>query len=560
MIRRFFVHLGLIFVFFSATWYILFQFDLVHTATPVEPKPPSPRLAIALLPLDSRPPCTDYVRQLAAMAEIQVSLPSRDMLDNYRQPGDTARLRSWLLQQAARSDAAIISVDMLVHGGLLASRQGNEHHDDAAATIALLRKIHNELPHVRLYAFNIIPRLFIADNPLTEKFKPLMSDWAILQETTLLFENPADMAKLRKLEAELPPELIARYRNLYRSNRQLNSQLLELVNDGILAGLVLGQDDSAPFGLGNLERQWLDAAIRRNPLLQNKVFVTRGTDEVALSLLGQIIAEPGGAKTRVYVHYTEATTAERIMPYMPGPLSRTVTEKLAIGNASQTGDVSGADYVLVIHAGSSLSQSTEMDKTALLVKDWLASGKQVALVDLAADWQAEQTLLPHLQKKDVPLHRLIAYAGWNTSSNSIGTAVTQAAMVLYGNRASPAGDPLHRDLQRVSFLAERLADDWYYQKRFRPVLNTSLQQQNVNPYDLQSARTKTEQRISRQMSNAFPVLVEREWRNDLFLLPTSEQSTYAIAGWRISASLPWDRTFEIRFEATPLPALVKQRQ
>ena len=65
----------------------------------------------------------------------------------------------------------------------------------------------------------------------------------------------------------------------------MNSQLLELVQEGTLAGLVLGQDDSAPFGLGNLERQWLDAVISRSPVLQNKVFVTRGTDEVALSLL-----------------------------------------------------------------------------------------------------------------------------------------------------------------------------------------------------------------------------------------------------------------------------------
>ena len=560
MIRGFFIHLGLIFIFVGASWALLLQYNIVHTATPVMPKPTPPRFTIALAPLDSRPPCTDYVQKLAAMADLQVSLPPKKLLDNYRQPGDTTGLRNWLAQEAARSAAAIISVDMLVHGGLLASRQGNDHHDDAVATIQLLRTIHREQPQVRLFAFNIIPRLFIADNPLTEKFKPLMSDWAILQETIRIFENPINVEKLRNLETVLPPELIERYRNLYRANRQLNSQLLELVQEGTLAGLVLGQDDSAPFGLGNLERQWLDAVISRSPLLQNKVFVTRGTDEVALSLLGQVIAGTIANKNKVYVHYTEATTADLILPYMPGPLSRTVAEKLAIGNAELSRDFSSADYILVIHAGSARSRSVDMAKSAALVKDWLANGKQVALVDLAADWRTDQTLLPSLQKNGAPLHRLIAYAGWNTASNSIGTAVTQAAMVLSGNRAGSADTPLNRDLQRIGFLAERMLDDWYYQKSFRPILNDSLQRQQINPYDLQSGRKKVNRRIELQLTGIFPQLVERQWQNSLFALPTPAHGTYAIANWRVAASLPWDRTFEIRLDTTPLPAMVDERR
>ena len=560
MIRRFFIHLALIFIFIGVSWAVLFQHNLVHTATPITPKPSPPRFAIALVPLDSRPPCTDYVRQLAAMAELHVSLPPAELLDNYRKPGDTTRLRNWLAQAAVRSAAAIISVDMLVHGGLLASRQANDHHADAAATIQLLRTIHREQPQVRLFAFNIIPRLFIADNPLTEKFKPLMSDWAMLQETISIFENPADLEKLRKLEAELPPELIERYRNLYRDNRQLNSQLLELVQEGTLAGLVLGQDDSAPFGLGNLERQWLDAVISRSPVLQNKVFVTRGTDEVALSLLGQVIAGTASYRNKVYVHYTEATTADLILPYMPGPLSRTVAEKLALGNAEQSRDFPSADYILVIHAGSARSRSADMAKSAALIKDWLSSGKQVALVDLAADWRTDQSLLPFLQQNGAPLNGLLAYAGWNTASNSIGTAVTQAAMVLSGNRAGSAGAALNRDLQRISFLAERMLDDWYYQKSFRPILNDSLQRQQINPYDLQSARNKVNRRIELQLAGIFPHLVERQWQNSLFALPTPAQGAYVIANWRVAASLPWDRTFEIRLETIALPAMLDERR
>ena len=74
MIRRFFIHLALIFIFIGVSWAVLLQHNLVHTATPITPKPSPPRFAIALVPLDSRPPCTDYVRQLAAMAELHLFL------------------------------------------------------------------------------------------------------------------------------------------------------------------------------------------------------------------------------------------------------------------------------------------------------------------------------------------------------------------------------------------------------------------------------------------------------------------------------------------------------
>lgn len=556
MIYRFFIHLALIFVFLGTALAILFHFNLVHTATPLVPKFSPPRLTIALIPLDSRPPCTDYVEKLAAMSEFQVVLPASEFLDNYRRAGNTEALRHWLAQEAAHSDAAIVSVDMLVHGGLLASREGNSHYTEVAATIHLLQTIHQDHPHIQLYAFNIIPRLFIADNPLTEKFKPMMSEWAILQETIRIFENPVDVSRLNTIEAKLPPELLERYRNLYRDNRQLNTQLLELVQSGILAGLVLGQDDSTPFGLGNLERQWLESVVMHKSTLQNKVFVTRGTDEVALCLLGQVVSDTVGYKNKVYVHYTEASTADLIMPYMPGPLSRTVADKLTISNAEQCWDQSIADYILVIHAGTARSQRTELSKSAILIKEWIASGKQVALVDLAEDWQSDQTLLPLLQNNKIPLHQLIAYAGWNTASNSIGTAVTQATMVLNGNRAYAADAPLRRDLQRVGFLAERLLDDWYYQKSFRPVLNTSLQRQKINPYDLQSERNNVSRKIELQLTDTFPLLVERVWQNDLFHMPAPAPGAYAIEGWQVSISLPWDRTFEIRIEATPMPALV----
>ena len=558
MIRSFFIHIGIICAFLSTTLVGLFQFNLIHTATPFIPVTTLPQASIVLIPLDSRPPCTDYVKQLALMSGYQVTLPPSNLLDYYRIPGNTAALRDWLTTAIVHSDAAIISVDMLLHGGLLASRQGTASPDRIAEVIELLQTIHQTHPGVRLYAFNIIPRLFIADNPLTDKYKPLMSEWSVLHETTLIFENPLDIARLQKIETALPLELIQRYQRLYAENTQLNFQLLKLIQTGVLDGLVLGQDDSTSFGLANLERQRLEHFVNNTPALKEKVFITRGTDEVALSLLGQVITSPIARKTKVYVYYTEALTADIIMPYMPGPLSRSVAEKLKLSNAEQSSSIESADYILAVHAGSSRSSAKNLAKAADQIKHWLETGKNVALVDLAVDWQTSQTLLPYLQKNSAPFHRLIAYAGWNTSSNSIGTAVTQSSMVLNGRLTASPSQQIDRDLQRVGFIASRIMDDWYYQKSFRHILNESLQRQSINPYDLQNARIKVGRKIESELLSALPQLIQRNWQNTIFNLPASTDAAYAIAGWQMNSTLPWDRTFEIKIDLVPSAAIINQ--
>ncbi len=557
MIRSFFIHLGLIALFLSTTLVCLFNLELAFLAVPASLKSPQPIGAVLLIPLDSRPPCTDYVRKLGRMAGHKIILPPVELLDNYRLPSNTTALQEWFQHEIAQAESAIISVDMLIHGGLWASRQGHATTENADEVLQLLTTIHQRNPQVKLYAFSIIPRLFIAENSITEKYRKSMAEWSILQETLLLFENPRDYNRLQQLDQDLPRELVEQYRNLYIANRNLNLRLFQLIREGVLSGLVIGQDDSAPFGVGNLERHRLEMLVEKNPELQDKVFITRGTDEVALNMLGQATCPSRNYKTKVYVFYTEPHTAESILPYMPGPLSLTVAEKLQIIGTETVGRIEDADYILAIHAGNAQSQQKQLSKAASQIKDWLENDKNVALVDLAADWKQNQTLLPLLHSNGTPLHQLIAYAGWNTASNSIGTAVTQASMVLAGRSASDIPTLLSRDLDRIGFLAERILDDWHYQKNYRFSLNEALLRQSISPYDLAEARAKTTRKIQNELSDSFVRLIIRDWRNAKMNLQSIPPTAFSIADWEIQSGLPWDRTFEIRLDLKATPALIK---
>ena len=556
MIRRFFIYLCLIFSLVAVTLACLFGVGLSFLAVPFSVGELPPRMTILLIPLDSRPPCTSYVESLAHMAGMKVILPPSDLLDEYRRPGNVAGLQEWLQRNIYRADAAIVSVDMLTYGGLLTSRQGTGTAGAIEKTLALLSYVHETHPRVKVYAFNIIPRLLIADDVRTEKYKQPMADWSMLQDTVSLFENPRDVARLQELETLIPADIRDHYRSLYAANSHLNQQLWGLAQKGVLAGLVLGQDDSAPFGLGNLERRRLDNALASHPDLSNRLFITRGTDEVAISLLGKVAASAENPGHKVYIHFTEEHAADTIMPYMPGPLFQTIDEKLALAGAQVTDSIPSADYILVIHAGNPHSQPKRLTAEANRIKAWVQAGRSVALVDLAKDWRADQTLLPYLRRNGTPVYQLVAYAGWNTASNSIGTAVTQASMVLLGRVRAPEQAAVSRETARLGFLAARLLDDWYYQKVYRPVLNADLQKRGINPYDLQQAQEAVTLQVNHHLYNAWLQLVYWDWRNATWSLPPDKKPSYAIAGWKLHSGLPWDRTFEIFVEATPAPARI----
>ena len=79
-----------------------------------------------------------------------------------------------------------------------------------------------------------------------------------------------------------------------------------------------------------------------------------------------------------------------------------------------------------------------------------------------------ECLLPTLVKEEVPIGRLLAYSGWNTASNAIGTAVAQGNIVSMRAHDLPQNELPRLYAQNLTFNAARFLDDWAYQKLFGP--------------------------------------------------------------------------------------------
>lgn len=548
MYKRFFVCLLIIMICTGVAAACLFSARYIRVAQPVTAPAAAPaRSQVVLVPLDSRPPCTQFVEQLGLLAGIGLRLPPAEFLDQYKDPANRAGLRAWLREAVRGADAAIVSTDMLVHGGLLASRVGSGTPADADEVLRLLAEIKAANPQLKLYVFNIIPRLLIADSSPDYRYQKKMLQYSILKDEVLTFENSLDNAKFARLAAEIPPAVADRRVALYEANTQFNFRLVSMVESGVLTGLVIGQDDGWPFGLPNMVKTRLSHYVGQRPELAGRVFITRGTDEVALSVLGKLVSDDSGYRPRVFVRYSTPEAPAVVMPFMPHSVAQTVKEKIELAGGQQVPTATDADFILFVHVGTAKTGPVTLTQAAWTVKDLLAAGEQVAVVDLTEDFFAKETIFPYLVQEGADLTRLAAYAGWNTTSNSIGTAVTQAALFTGALRSRPADLlPLYR--HQLTFLTARWLDDWYYQKDVQPLVNARLRERRLDAYNLGDRLSQVDEWIGRLMLERAEDLYRRVLSGSR--LAGGDGRSYVITGLAVESHLPWQRTFEIRLTPT----------
>ena len=547
MSKPFKISTSLIILFSIITIALTFFYGKVHNATPINSNVYNKYwLTVILLPLDSRPPCTQFVAELAHIAGIKLLMPEPELLDDYKTPSNKEALRIWLRETGKQADAAIISTDMLIHGSLVASRLSSGTVNDTNDVLKLLTAVHLESPNLKMYVFNIIPRLLIADNQKNAIYQKDMFKYSILKDQVYTFENIEDIKKLTKLEEQIPPTIIDHYTLMYEQNAKLNATLMDMVEQGILSGLIIGQDDGQPFGIPNMNKQRLQHQLLQKSALADKVFITRGTDEVALTLLGHIIMQLSHYQPHIFVTYSTDEGPQTTMPYMPNTVATTVEEKISIAGGMLVNTAEQADFILYIHVGTQKNKSA-LKPAAKQIKNLIDQGYKVALVDLTENFQSSETLFPILLTENVDVPRLIAYAGWNTTSNSIGTAITEAS-IFSKAITSPADTPELVGLYQgnLEFLTARFLDDLYYQKEVNPYINKQLQRSHIDPYNLGSHYYQTNYQIQKLMfSKARRLLNEALYNRPVIIETNQGPQKIIITDLTIKTYLPWSRTFEI---------------
>ena len=437
-----------------------------------------PRLL--LIPPDTRPPTLAHPTQLARMAGAEVRVPPPEALPQLNAPGDTARLRAWLLREAPAADLLVVCLETLTLGGMIPARRVADTLEDVLERLKVLNEARRLNPTLRILAFGVIVRVAHGDDPLEEK--PYYGEWGPhLRAYSAAFDRRArhgagEQAALERARAAVPAEMLADWTGTRERNRALHLAALELVSAGVIEHLCLTLDDTTPYGLAAYDRRLLEA--RTDELgLWRRLDIYPGADEVPCTLIARALRT---GTPRVYVRYSGTLGAAAELLYEDRPAGELIKAHLRAAGCVRTESLAQADFVLAVNTPGSRQAHVQPDFATVdtaarhlpefvdFVRDCLEAGRRVSLADLAYPNGAEKRLWALM--RDLPLARLCGYAAWNTAGNTLGSAVAMGAL------------PVRNEAARLEALFSRMVDDALYQGFVRAEVRAALD--SPSPFDL----------------------------------------------------------------------------
>lgn len=411
-------------------------------------------LNIAFIPIDNRPVCYTLAQQIAAIdRDLALFLPPREMLGDLNRSADINGIFSWL-KKLENIDSIVVSLDTIAYGGLIPSRRSSETFEEIKKRMesffALLRE-----KNAKVYAFSSIMR--ISNNNINEEEKEYWSLYGekIFKYSYELHKNAPDT----DVKADVPPEIIQDYLKTRQRNFEINKMYLNLSKQGVFETLVFSKDDCAKYGLNVGEAQVLEESIRANAL---NALVKTGADEIPLSLLSRALA--GGRVIKIAPVFTQKDYTNRISKYEDVSVSDSVRGQIELAHC-EVADVSDADIVLVVN-----NFKQEQGELVMGVDVEGFDGeielpqKPYLIADILNANGADNSFVKKFFEKQIDWDKFLGYAGWNTTGNTLGSALCCAIVKFL------AKNPDIRAFKKVQ--AVRFLDDWAYQANVRKDLKS----------------------------------------------------------------------------------------
>ncbi len=534
---------------------------------------------IILVPLDDRPVNLRMPRLLAEMVGYELVTPPRELLGHFKTAGDPEAIGAWVLGQVVEPvDCAVLSLDMLAYGGLVASRGANVRTALAQERLNILSAIRARAPHLTIYAFNVIMRLSItARSDETARYWELVRRYSELSGVVAEGGDAQAAAELRQLEQQIPAAVLGEYLAVRGRNHQINQRAIEEVAAGNLDMLVLCQEDAAQFGLHQGEQQRL-RQLADKLKVADRVLMFPGADEVAAMLLVRFIHAHMLKSTAVKIMYPPGEDGRHIAEFEDRPFAESVAAHMQAVGVHPAGEDEEPDLVLAINppAGCRRQEADIQARRPLLeqfarrIKE-ISTERGVVICDAAFPNGAEDAFSEALIEAGIELPRLLSYAAWNTASNALGSALAHGTLRLIALQDKGAFDLaqlltgispmrylellnslINAEKAHVQLLFTRFVDDWLYQTQVRPqVTEHVVKLLRTSIFDLQESTRAAEQMVGDMLTQAAADLWIEQFLGHqcVEIGPPGHRSGVLLAELeQTHVTLPWQRLFEVDLE------------
>jgi hypothetical protein len=533
---------------------LLFTFLLV-AATHAQEKFSS---RVLLIPLDDRPPCLQKPVELGAIADAEIVTPPRELLGKFTRFGESDKIIEWLKKQDLRKfDAAIVSLDMLAYGGLVAMREYETTRIVAQKRIDFVREMKRKNPKLPIYGSSVIMRLAPTGNVTNEAYRVKLSRWAEISSET---SNAKLQEEARKLEKEIPAEALANYKKARERDLAGNFQAIELAKQGVFDYLIVSQDDAHPTGVHIAERESLVKRVNELNLTE-KVPVQPGADEVSMLLMARFFGVNRKYSPRIFPIYSSEESRTKVMPFEDRKLHETISFHIKSVGGQEVSREKDAD-ILFYAFGSRFETGrakTFLDEIEASVK----AGKNVMLIDVDPSAKTEGgdiDFSEDLKNRGI-FRQLQAYAAWNTAGNMIGTALPQALIFNSSKSKFPLiGEPTNYERDRARqrnniaafsrvaeaqdwFLFHRWLDDYVYNTLIRAEVRKYAREKNWN-------QLRFDEKQSKEVEAAVYPKLQKRYEQDKKILFSGKNMVNADCNFsdKVKFYLPWNRAFEAEID------------
>lgn len=450
---------------------------------------------IIFVPHDNRPisfkQTADNIRDLG----YEVLTPPEEFLGNRENPyAKPEELSKWVIENAKKADAAVISSDSMVYGSLVASRKHNLSEDVVLARVHNFEKIHQANPNMKLYVFGSIMR-----TPQTSEasgsedanyYAQYGTDIARYTALTDKLEQDGlthkERKQLQQYEQKIPKAALDDWLSRRQGNFLVSKNLIDLARNDVITYLALGCDDNAKYSQTNKERRALDNY--GSDLGELKYQSVAGIDEIGYVLLTRAVNNLQGDIPFVSVHYAKGTGENTIPAYSNEPIKNSIATHIKMAGGMKVNSDKRADLVFMVNTNfdGTTGAANDLNNVYIpneniidfvnMVDEAVQANKKVGIGDITFGNGSDNALMFSLYGKNL-LDKLNAYSGWNTPTNSTGYALAMGMGANYTDRVGI-----------LKMLEVRYLDDWLYQANIRQAVANRL---NSMPGEGDYGNTKT---------------------------------------------------------------------
>lgn len=441
---------------------------------------------IIFLPLDERPCNYIYPEYIGRISGMDVRIVPKELMGNFKNPADIEKIWEWTREEVKEASVLIISMDLFLYGGIVPSRLHHITEKKCQERIQRIRTLKEENPNLKIFAFQLITRAPARNGSgeepdYYEKYGFRLYRYGVLRDKERLeLLDGREKVEKTQIEEEIPRNILADFLNRREINFHNNQSTVDLVSDGMIDFLVVPLDDCRQYGYAPAERRKL-ASYAAGKDLFSKIYFYPGADEVGCTLLARAINTIKHKTPRIFVDYSSLRGQFQIPSYEDRSIGETVQYQLLAAGCEIAEISSEADGILIVNPPTEFSLrlekelitdeiflETERNLQALTarIQKYLRRKQVCAIADCAIPNMADKALMQFLYEQKL-LNKIDAYAGWNTSSNTLGTVIAHLTACCCHPKESET-----RISEEFRFL--RYMEDWGYMAEVRRKVTENL--------------------------------------------------------------------------------------